>query len=528
MEKEYVVSLNRGVDYDKFWHEIENLSQEDNFVPSRRVDIVNNRDGSTRSCHYSLTDAEAQKLRDDPRVYCVEIPPDQREDLVLTKWAIQDGNFNKPASSAGTNLNWALVRCIKPSNIYGTGTDTSEDYQYLLDGTGVDVVIQDSGIEVNHPEFQDAQGNNRVQQIDWYTTSGISGTLNANHYRDFDGHGTHCAGIAAGKTFGWAKNARIYSVKVNGLEGSGDSGTGIPISNCFDVIKLWHRNKPVDPRTGFKRPTVVNMSWGYTTSYLSSAATQVYYRGQLYSTPTVNNRWAAGVIPYTENGGVTYVAKLRVPTVDADVQELIDEGVHVFVAAGNTYFKVDVPGGVDYDNYILLTNNSRIYYHRGGSPFAEEGFTVGNINSSVHDVNTDRKADTSETGPGVDIYAPGSSIKSAVSNTNIRGGVAYYADSGFKQTSIGGTSMAAPQVAGVAALLLQMNPGLSPANLKANLIKNSVKSVIYDTGVDNDWSTSFTSLKGGNNRFLFNITGLAEDRNVEGSLNINNLSITYT
>lgn len=528
MEKEYIVSLNKGVDYDKFWHEIENLSQDDNFVPSRRVDIVNNRDGSTRSCHYALTDIEADQLRKDPRVYCVEIPPDQRDDLIMMKSALQEGNFDKPSGSTGNNLNWGLIRCIKGTNVYGTGTEIFEDYQYLLDGTGVDVVIQDSGLEVNHPEFQDRFGNSRVQQIDWYAESGLSGTQNANHYRDFDGHGTHVAGIAAGKTFGWAKNARIYSVKVNGLEGSGDSGTGIPVSSCMDVIKLWHRNKPIDPRTGYKRPTVVNMSWGYSTSYAESAANQVFYRGTLYNLTTPNDRWAAGVIPLTGDGGSTYIANLRVGSVDVDVEELIDEGVHVYIAAGNSYFKIDVPDGVDYDNYILLDNASRIYYHRGASPFSYNAVNVGNINSTVFDVDTDKKADTSETGPGVDIYAPGSSIKSTCSNTNIRGGVAYYADAGFKQVSIGGTSMASPQVAGVAALLLQMNPGISPANLKANLVRNSVKNVIYDTGSNDDWATSFTSLKGGNNRFLYNLTGISEDKNTEGSLEINNLSITYT
>ena len=65
--REYIVSLKRGVDYDAFWNQIENASADDGFVPSRRVDIVNNRDGSLRMCHYALTDAEAAQLKNDPR-----------------------------------------------------------------------------------------------------------------------------------------------------------------------------------------------------------------------------------------------------------------------------------------------------------------------------------------------------------------------------------------------------------------------------------------------------------------------------
>jgi len=56
LEREYIVSLNKGVDYDSFWQQMESDTNGLQFVPDRRIDIVNNRDGSLRSCHYSLTD----------------------------------------------------------------------------------------------------------------------------------------------------------------------------------------------------------------------------------------------------------------------------------------------------------------------------------------------------------------------------------------------------------------------------------------------------------------------------------------
>lgn len=525
-EKEYIVSLNKGVDYDAFWYEIENLSEDDNFVPSRRIEIVNNRDGSLRSCHYALTPEEANILRHDPRVYSVEIPPDQREDIKLVLRGSQSGNFTKTNSSTGDFKNWGLKRTNSKNNIYGTSLSTTDNYDYILDGSGVDVVIQDSGIEAGHPEFKDAQGNSRIQLIDWYTESGVTGTQSANHYRDFDGHGTHVAGIVAGKTFGWAKNARIYSLKVRGLEGTGDSNTGIFISDCFDVIKLWHRNKPIDPRTGFKRPTIVNMSWGYFYTYLQSNLSSVNYRGVSYTdSSTLTNagyRWSNYGLP-SLNDGTLYYTNIRIGSVDVDIQELIDEGIHVIIAAGNNYHKIDVPEGDDYDNYIVVSG-SATYYHRGSSPFEDEAFKVGSIDTSAISESLEQKVQSSETGPGVDIYAPGANVMSACSNTNAFAAQTYNEDSNFKQVNIGGTSMAAPQVCGVAALYLQMNPGINPAQLKKWLINNSAANVLYDTNTTD--YTNTRSILGGNNKMLYNPFGISKDGNLTGGLVLSNGALT--
>ena len=127
-EKEYIVSLKKGVDYDTFWWEMENeLLNISGFLPVRKIDIVNNREGSLRSCHYALTDSEAELLRNDDRVYSVEIPLDQREDVVLVKRAVQQSNFTKTASSSGNSVNWGLKRVNSPTNIYGTGISTSSN-----------------------------------------------------------------------------------------------------------------------------------------------------------------------------------------------------------------------------------------------------------------------------------------------------------------------------------------------------------------------------------------------------------------
>lgn len=526
MYKEYIVSLKRDVDYNAFWNQIENESETDSFVPSRRVDIVNNRDGSLRSCHYSLTEQEAANLKNDSRVYSVEIPPDQRDDIKIGLRGYQVGNFSKGNSSSGNRKNWGLKRINEATNVYGTGSTTNDIYKYILDGTGVDVVIQDSGIEVGHPEFKGETGTSRVQQINWYTASGLGGTQNANHYRDYDGHGTHVAGIVAGRTFGWAKNANIYSLKVNGLEGPGDSGTGISITDCFDVIKLWHRNKPVDPNTGFKRPTIVNMSWGYSLTYPS--VTSVTYRGTTYSDITTTSdaayRWTNyGLVNLTN--GVNFITNFRLGSVDVDIQELIDEGVHVVISGGNNYHKIDTPGGVDYDN-SFVSGGTTYEYHRGSSPFDDEALKVGNIDTITFNAVQDQKSHSSETGPGIDIWAPGANVVSATSNINEYSNVAYNLDSNFRQINLSGTSMAAPQVCGLGALVLQLNPGLTPTNLKNWFITKAVSnSVIYTSNVNNDY-TNTRSLLGGNNRFLYNPFGIESDGNLTGSVVISNGAFT--
>ena len=151
-EREYIVSLNRGVDYDSFWNQIENTSEDDGFVPARRVDIVNNRDGSLRSCHYSLTDEEAKTLTNDPRVYSVEIPPEQRDDIQIGLTAQEIANFNKTTVDAGNYRDWGKIRHSFLVQPY-VGNETTSNFPYIFDGTGVDVVIQDSGLQVDHPEF---------------------------------------------------------------------------------------------------------------------------------------------------------------------------------------------------------------------------------------------------------------------------------------------------------------------------------------------------------------------------------------
>ena len=109
----YNVALNEGIDYDAFWTEIETDGSGSVYVPQRGVDIVNERPTSLRQCWYDLTDSEAEKLRNDSRVYCVEIPPEHRSDIEIQNNAAQTGLYYKsPGTNPANNLgiNWGLFR----------------------------------------------------------------------------------------------------------------------------------------------------------------------------------------------------------------------------------------------------------------------------------------------------------------------------------------------------------------------------------------------------------------------------------
>merc|ERR550539_1460931 len=84
-------------------------------------------------------------------------------------------------------------------------------------GAGSTVFILDTGVRYTHQQF----GGRASSALDMTIGNPVECNGNMNCALDRQGHGTHCAGTAAGETFGVAPSATIKAVKVLSDYGSG-------------------------------------------------------------------------------------------------------------------------------------------------------------------------------------------------------------------------------------------------------------------------------------------------------------------
>jgi subtilisin family serine protease len=115
---------------------------------------------STKSCVFNLTDDKVNELRNDERVANVCSWPPLKGKTCEISQAI---NPDRSSTTASNMHNWALSRTpqISAGNLPNL-------FSYTYTGSGVDVVIVDTGITLNHPEYiSRTTGQTRVKTIDW-------------------------------------------------------------------------------------------------------------------------------------------------------------------------------------------------------------------------------------------------------------------------------------------------------------------------------------------------------------------------
>ncbi len=267
-------------------------------------------------------------------------------------------------------------------------------------GKGIVVSVVDSGIDYTHPDLGGTfgRGGKVIGGYDIYDDDPDP--------MDYDGHGTHCAGIIAanGTLKGVAPDAKLVAFKVGGI----------------------------DPRTGKEGVSMAAAAIGI----------------ELSVDPNQDGRSDDAVDVISISLG-TKPAKQDAPWCQAVVNATA-AGVVCVVAAGNE-------GEEGYEDEVTEDTVGTVR----APGCVSQALTVG-----ATDIN-DRVAEFSSRGPAVatlgikpDICAPGVEIVSL--------------KPGGGAEIMSGTSMAAPFVAGAAALLRQLHPEWSPARIKAVLTATAV------------------------------------------------------
>ncbi|SRR6266542_304725 len=103
-----------------------------------------------------------------------------------------------PSDPPACRDNWGIDRIDQIS------VSRNNQYAFVNNGTPAHIYMLDTGMLWTHREFLDANGVSRVSGgADARSNPAVAG--NATNTGDCYGHGTHVAGIAAGRTYGVAK-----------------------------------------------------------------------------------------------------------------------------------------------------------------------------------------------------------------------------------------------------------------------------------------------------------------------------------
>jgi len=315
---------------------------------------------------------------------------------------------------------WYITKKTGAQDVWGKSEPANKSRK--LTGHGVGVALIDTGVTrvegltttgkvINGPDLSFDSQNSRTRYLDAY------------------GHGTHMAGIIAGKDravtagnesddknfVGMAPDAKLVNVKVGGADGAVDVSQVVASIDWVVQNRASHNIR------------VLNLSYGTNSRQLSTVDPLAH---------AVENAWRAGIVVVVAagNDGASGATTLTMPAVDP---------------------------------FVIAVGSSD---HLGsGSP---KDPTVG---AWTNNGTASRRPD---------LLAPGKSVVglrvtgSVVDTFNPEGRIA--GDPTGRMFRGTGTSQSAAVVSGAAALLLQRNPGLTPDQVKGLLRSSADPLVVSD------------------------------------------------
>jgi hypothetical protein len=292
------------------------------------------------------------------------------------------------------------------------------------------------------------------------------------------------------------------------------------------VQRIYYGTEGVSPNRTFRVRQEGTSSTGGTVGSPSMVCEWTFYENapsQIDLQVGVNSaKTTGGGFTTTQLNAWGFISGQRIPArvsaCDDDIEDLYNEGIIMVGAAGNGRWKHDVPGGSDWNNTFEMATRypasvlQPYYYMRGTSPTANDTLASGTHNlpaicvGAVDTIQIDQKVLFSDCGGGVDLFAPGTYIVSALPS-----GTADPRNSSFYIGKFSGTSMASPQVCGVLACALEVYPDMNQERAKAYItaIAKSGQLVATSGG-----PTDGQDLQGAPNLYLF----YKKERETSGSV----------
>jgi serine protease AprX len=314
---------------------------------------------------------------------------------------------NAPIKSQSDRFDPAQLATAYPASVYAP---TVWNGATSVTGAGIGVAVIDTGVDGGLVDFTDAEGNSRV--VASVVTNPDAETPNDNF-----GHGTHVAGIIAGDSTrrpdGDPLKGRYVGVAPDAnliaIKASDDAGEGTILDAIYGLQFV------VDHKADYNI-RVVNLS-------VSSTVAQSY----------------------------------KTDPLAAAAEAAYFNGIVVVAAAGN-----------------LGTSADAVKFSPANDPYV---ISVGAVDDQGTTARADDTfADWSSRGTTQDgfakpeLVAPGAHIVSTMAPGSVFGQLCPQCIVDGSYLQIGGTSMSAPVVSGVAALVLQAHPDWTPDQVKSTLI----------------------------------------------------------